>query len=251
LTWFYVGLGGALFLMALGGVVSARFFRLNARLNQQILKRGEIETRLRESERQMSVLMSNLPGMAYRCRNDQDWTMLFVSQGCLNLTGYTPAELTEDHTIAYGDLIYPEDQLAVQNEVQAGVNEFRPFKMTYRIITKANEEKWVWEQGRAIYSPEGALNFLEGFIADVTEQKQFEEERETLIAQLQNSLKEIKVLRGIIPICASCKKIRDDQGFWQQVEVYIHEHSEADFSHGICPDCTVKLYPEIFGKKNP
>jgi PAS domain S-box-containing protein len=64
----------------------------------------------------------------------------------------------------------------VKNEVQAGVNEFRPFKMTYRIITKANEEKWVWEQGRAIYSPEGALIFLEGFIADITDRKQIEEE---------------------------------------------------------------------------
>ena len=71
------------------------------------------------------------------------------------------------------------------------------------------------------------------------------EEREKLIEQLNKTLAEIKVLKGIIPICASCKKVRTDQGFWQQVEVYIRDHSEANFSHGICPDCTEKLYPNI------
>ncbi len=74
-----------------------------------------------------------------------------------------------------------------------------------------------------------------------------EEERERLIRELENALAEIKTLRGIIPICSSCKKIRDDEGYWHQVEVYIRDHSEAEFSHGICPECAKKLYPEIFG----
>jgi hypothetical protein len=72
-----------------------------------------------------------------------------------------------------------------------------------------------------------------------------EKEREKLIEQLNKTLAEIKVLKGIIPICASCKKVRTDQGFWQQVEVYIRDHSEAKFSHGICPDCAEKLYPDM------
>ena len=63
---------------------------------------------------------------------------------------------------------------------------------------------------------------------------------------LQNALSEIKQLRGIIPICASCKKIRDDEGFWHQVESYVSAHTEASFSHGICPDCAKKLYPELY-----
>ncbi len=70
------------------------------------------------------------------------------------------------------------------------------------------------------------------------------DEREKLIARLYQSLNEIKTLRGLLPICASCKKIRDDQGAWQIIESYIKEHSEAEFSHGICPDCVKKLYPE-------
>ncbi|MBM4341671.1 MAG: response regulator transcription factor [Deltaproteobacteria bacterium] len=68
------------------------------------------------------------------------------------------------------------------------------------------------------------------------------------IGELQRALTEIKTLRGIVPICASCKKIRDDAGFWQQVEVYVRDHSEAEFSHGICPECMKKLYPELAGE---
>jgi hypothetical protein len=66
-----------------------------------------------------------------------------------------------------------------------------------------------------------------------------------LITELNGAISRIKTLEGIIPICANCKKIRDDEGFWQQVEVYISQHSGADFSHGICPDCMQTLYPEF------
>ena len=64
--------------------------------------------------------------------------------------------------------------------------------------------------------------------------------------KLKAALSEIRQLKGIIPICASCKMIRDDQGYWHQVEVYIHEHTDADFSHGLCPECAKKLYPDHF-----
>ena len=73
-------------------------------------------------------------------------------------------------------------------------------------------------------------------------------EREELIAELQDALDEIKTLSGLLPICSSCKKIRDDEGYWTQVEVYIEKHSGAQFSHGICPDCIKKLYPHMSGK---
>ncbi len=73
-------------------------------------------------------------------------------------------------------------------------------------------------------------------------------ERQKLVTQLEQSLKEIRKLRGFLPICASCKKIRDDKGYWTQLETYISSHSEAEFSHGICPDCASKLYPDLFPK---
>lgn len=76
-----------------------------------------------------------------------------------------------------------------------------------------------------------------------TERRKVEEEREELIIELQDALSNIKTLKGLLPICASCKKIRNDKGYWEQMEVYIRDHSEADFSHGICPECAEKLYP--------
>lgn len=83
---------------------------------------------------------------------------------------------------------------------------------------------------------------------DITERKQIEAEREKLIIELQESLAKVKQLSGFLPICASCKKIRDDKGYWNQIEYYIRDHSEAEFSHGICPDCAQKLYPEFYNK---
>lgn len=71
-------------------------------------------------------------------------------------------------------------------------------------------------------------------------------EREQLISRLERALQEVKQLKGLLPICASCKKIRDENGDWQQIETYIHSHSQVDFSHGICPQCAAALYPDIY-----
>ena len=76
-----------------------------------------------------------------------------------------------------------------------------------------------------------------------------EEEKERLIEQLQAALKEVKKLSGLLPICANCKKIRDDSGYWKQIEAYIRDHSEAEFSHSICPECARELYPELYKNK--
>lgn len=76
--------------------------------------------------------------------------------------------------------------------------------------------------------------------------RQFQAEREALLFELQAALEKVKLLSGFLPICASCKKIRDDSGYWQQIESYIRDHSEAEFSHGICPDCARKLYPDYY-----
>lgn len=87
-------------------------------------------------------------------------------------------------------------------------------------------------------------HFVAAFL-NITERKQAEKEREELIVELQAALEKVKTLSGLLPICASCKKIRDDKGYWNQIETYIQNHSEAEFSHGICPDCAKTLYPDI------
>lgn len=95
----------------------------------------------------------------------------------------------------------------------------------------------------------GAIDKCAENIASRTMARQYRDEREKLITELHTALDKVKLLSGFLPICASCKKIRDDKGYWQQIESYIRDHSEAEFSHGICPDCAHKLYPDCFPKK--
>jgi len=78
--------------------------------------------------------------------------------------------------------------------------------------------------------------------------KQKDKEKSEVILKLNKALDEVKTLSGFLPICASCKKIRDDKGYWNQIEAYICEHSEAQFSHGICPECAQNLYPDIYNQ---
>ena len=81
---------------------------------------------------------------------------------------------------------------------------------------------------------------------EIQERKQTEAEKDTLVVELRKTLNEIKTLRGILPLCSYCKRIRNDKGFWEQVDVYIHQHSDADISHSLCPDCMQKYYPDEF-----
>ena len=86
-------------------------------------------------------------------------------------------------------------------------------------------------------------------LRDITERRAAERERERLLADLKSAAAEISTLRGLLPICSSCKRIRDDQGYWSQIETYISKHADVRFSHGLCPDCARRLYPEVFDKK--
>jgi len=133
------------------------------------------ETELRDSRRRLSTLLNNLPGMAYRCRNDRKWTMEFVSIGALELTGYEPEQLVDNQTVSYESLILSEDRERVWQTVQTALQERRPFQMNYGISAASGEEKWVWEQGMGIYSEQGEVIALEGFITDITEQRRAEE----------------------------------------------------------------------------
>jgi len=92
----------------------------------------------------------------------------------------------------------------------------------------------------------GDTVLVSAVVMDISRRKRIEAEREELIGELQAALEKVKQLSGLLPICASCKNIRDDNGYWNQIESYIRDHSEADFSHGLCPDCAKRLYPEVF-----
>lgn len=135
--------------------------------------RRQAEAALRESQGILSTLMSNLPGMAYRCRNDRDRTMEYVSAGCFSLTGHEAKYLKKKGTIAYSQLIHPEDRAQVWAKIQAAVSQSVSFELEYRIFTADGEEKWVWEQGRGAWDKQGE-SYIEGFITDISKRKEIE-----------------------------------------------------------------------------
>jgi PAS domain S-box-containing protein len=106
----------------------------------------------------------------------------------------------------------------------------------------------VWLTATALLNDEGVPVAVATTERDITDRKQAEKEKVELIKKLQKALAEVKTLRGIIPICMICKQIRDDKGYWEEVEVYVHKHSEAEFSHGICPNCLKTKFPKIYEK---
>jgi PAS domain S-box-containing protein len=158
----------------------------------EITYRKQVEKSLRESERQLSTLISNLQGMAYRCKNDKDWSMEFVSDGCIDLTGYYKDELLQNNKISYSNLILKEEKKQVWEEVQKAVKNKEIFKISYRIKTKKGEVKWLDEQGKGIYDESGNLIALEGFITDVSKEKNTEK-------ALQKSHENYKNLVDFVP----------------------------------------------------
>ncbi|MCF8335553.1 MAG: PAS domain S-box protein [Bacteroidales bacterium] len=155
-----------------------------------ITKRRESEKALKESERKLQTLMSNLQGMVYRCRNEEAWPMEFVSRGCQELTEYQPEEIMRGDPLDYGEVVHPEDRKFVWNTVQDSIAKNSHFQLEYRIITKSGQQKWVWERGIVVERKSPAI--LEGFIMDVTQRKEAEKKLKEKNEALQNSLEQIK-----------------------------------------------------------
>ncbi len=139
------------------------------------VQRRHAEAAAQETSRALTTLMSNLPGMAYRCRDDASWTIEFISEGCLALTGYPPEALTGNRLVTFEEIIHPGDRAWVRQQVREAVQANRPYQLTYRLRRKDGSECWVWEQGRAVESLPGGETLLEGFITDITERVRAEE----------------------------------------------------------------------------
>lgn len=164
------------------------------------------------------------------------------------ILGYETIKDFKNTTATWIDLIHPDERDAAWASINAHLEGRTDFhRMEYRMRTKDGKYRWILDHAKIVQRDEkGKPLRMSGTHIDITDRKVIEEERDKLIASLQEALSEIKTLRGILPICANCKKIRDDKGYWHQLEVYIHEHSEVDFSHGICPECARKLYPDFY-----
>jgi PAS domain S-box-containing protein len=137
----------------------------------------ETEKELQAAQRTLSTLLTNLPGMAYRCKNDQNWTMEFISPNCQSLTGYPPEKFIDTRQVSYGrHVILQEDQERVWQEVQAALKNRKPFQLSYRIRTADGAVKWVWEQGCGVFSKTEEFVGLEGYVVDMTQQRVLEDQ---------------------------------------------------------------------------
>ena len=133
------------------------------------------EQALQERERMWMTMIGNLPGFVYRCANDRYWTMEYMSPGCLEITGYPPEDFLNNQKLAFNDIVAPAHRELLWEEWQEAIMGRQSFEGEYQIVTRDGSIKWIWERGRGVFSNEGSLMFLEGFITDVTQRRQAEE----------------------------------------------------------------------------
>lgn len=143
-------------------------------LVEDISLRKLTEDSLKESERSKSVLLANLPGLAYRCNYDPDWTMQYVSAGCFALTGYQPESLLYNKDLSFNDLISPDYREKLWIEWERILAKRLPFKQEYEITTAVGEKKWVLEMGEGVFSEQGKVIALEGIVVDISDQKKYQ-----------------------------------------------------------------------------
>lgn len=158
-----------------------------------ISERKQVESGLRAVRRSLSTLLNSIPGMVYRCKANRNWSFEFASDGCSDVTGYEPFQLVNDPDFYFRQIMFPDDRDFAWNHVHHQVMLHRDFQLVYRIINRTGQVKWVWEQGRGVYSSGGDLLALEGFITvvanDAPHAKPVLEQFQELIYEEQVTLK--------------------------------------------------------------
>ncbi|MCJ7495060.1 MAG: PAS domain S-box protein, partial [Deltaproteobacteria bacterium] len=219
-----------------GAIANAQLFN---QLNRVMEALGESEERYRN-------ILANIEEGYYEVDIAGNFT--FFNDSLCRILGYSKEEMMGMNNRQYTDKENAKKLYQIFSRVyQTG----QPSRITGWEITRKDGMKRYHESSISLVKDSsGNRKGFRGIVRDITERKQAEEEREKLVRDLQKALSEVKTLKGIFPICASCKKIRDDKGYWNQVEVYIRDHSEAEFSHGICPDCKEKLYGDFLKEED-
>lgn len=179
-----------------------------------------------------------------------DWNAVtnevFFSPRWKEMLGYAETEIS-NHLSEWEKRVHPDDMPAVRADLGKHLGGETPYYQNeHRVLCKDGSYKWILDRGRILsWTEDGKPLRVVGTHTDIDDRKLAELERERLIAELKEAKSHIKVLSGFLPICASCKKIRDSDGSWRQLETYLKDHSDAKLSHGICPECVRNLYPEL------
>ncbi|HOP41516.1 MAG TPA: PAS domain-containing protein [Geobacteraceae bacterium] len=172
-----------------------------------------------------------------------DGTCEYISRAVEAITGYPP-RIWYRNPFLIKEIIHPAWQTKFEREFKKFLDTMVREEYTFPIRNHRDDVRWIQLRTSTIRNEHEELLAVEGIALDITEKKQEEMERKALIRQLQKALNEVKTLSGLLPICSYCKKVRDDKGYWKQIESYISEHSELFFTHGLCPECLAHHYPQ-------
>ena len=170
----------------------------------------------------------------------EDGTYRFVNRTFSTAFGREPGEVVGRRIY---DLFSPDEAEKRMTVVRRAFATGESIVFDVRVPTPAGDTFYITSV-KPILDGEGRVTSVVCISKNITERKRVETEREELIASLKAALAQVRTLSGLLPICAHCKKVWDDDGYWTQIETYIRDHSRADFTHGICPDCARRHFPE-------
>ncbi|GLH74805.1 hypothetical protein GETHLI_33070 [Geothrix limicola] len=209
------------------------------------------QDRLAQEEAKYRLLAENALDVIWTA--DAEGRVTYISPSILRQRGWTPEEAVRlslsDRTFsAQGrDQLYKK--IAGARNLPAGSQPFETEAVEVSLRHKDGREIQVEVRMRIVWGEDGSVQGLQGVTRDVTERKRMEAERDRLILELTQALAEVKTLKGMLPICSHCKKVRGDHGYWKQIETYLSEHTEATFTHGVCPDCAAAFRAEMQARR--
>ena len=211
------------------------------RLRCEVRNHRIMEADLRESELRYRSIIENIVDIYYR--TDQTGRLIMMSPSGLNLLGYDSFGEIQGRDIAHVLYGNPYGHAVLQRALRENGGYVRDYEVVVR--HRDGSEIPVSVSSRFYYNEQQEVMGVEGIFRDMRDRKRIEADREKLIQDLRDALSEVKALSGMLPICSCCKKIRNDEGYWEQIENYIRDHADVEFTHGICPECAKSLYPTV------
>ena len=209
-------------------------------LQQRVKELEKESVEHKRAKQELQTILNLVPVIIFQ--KDRDGKTIRTNQAFDSMIGLSKEEIIGKTT----DELFPEYGKDMMKDDQEVMELGKPKLDIIEHYDSPEGTRWARTGKSPLKDKEGNVVGLIGYAADITEQKQAEETLKQERDKLQDALAEVKTLSGLLPICANCKKIRDDKGYWNQIEAYIRDHSEADFSHSICPECAKKLYPEFY-----
>lgn len=242
-VWRHQVAFAALALLGLASLTLALGWQARASWIRQVAD----QARLAAEEARYRLLAENATDVIWSM--DPDGRLTYVSPAILRQRGWTPEEFmalsSEERALSRKGSEVFRERMDKARQLPPGSQPFEEDLLQTTVKRKDGREIQVEAQWRIVWGETGHLLGFQGVSRDITERKRMEVERERLIQSLTQALADVKQLSGMLPICSSCKKVRDDHGYWSQIETYLSEHTEATFTHGVCPDCAQKLRDEM------